>query len=495
MAQKWITGVSLRKDCLEWTVLRRVKEGWAVARQGRAELEGRALDGAFLKGLQHPFKGAVVLGLPLEEVLLRVAPMPSTDPGELLEMAELQVEKFAPYGLEAMAYGAESLSVQEDGETLLAMAAARLESVEAAGAAFQEVGVLPDCVDLSALGWWHGLRGGASVPESGEWMAARLDASGGDVLLLRDGRPVRAFVLPEPPGGAGEGEAEDGETEASGAPDGEVLRSWAAECREQLGYELMAAEADNGVTGRGGVTIFAEGAVAKSAAEALASEWRELEGVTEVRVASAEEVPTASEGLARRYAERSGGLSMDLAPASWQEAERERQFRRRLLQVSGAFVAVWAVAVLVFLGWLHVRRAALASAEAEAQALEKPAMAVRALRATLNELQVYADRSASPLECLRAVSIALPPGVTMNSFVYVKGQDLKIRGEAREAQAVYDFVAALENSGLFPAVHNDGVNTRAGQTAFLLTAFLPGSTNAVQQADAGGASMPGGGAS
>jgi Tfp pilus assembly protein PilN len=122
-------------------------------------------------------------------------------------------------------------------------------------------------------------------------------------------------------------------------------------------------------------------------------------------------------------------------------------------------------------------------------------MAVRALRATLNELQVYADRSASPLECLRAVSIALPPGVTMNSFVYVKGQDLKIRGEAREAQAVYDFVSALEDSELFPAVHNDGVNTRAGQTAFQLTAFLPGSTNAPPAVADTGAGTPGGGAS
>ncbi len=493
MAQKWITGVSLRKDCLEWTVLRRVKEGWAVARQGRAELEGHALDGAFLKGLQHPFKGAVVLGLPQEEVLLRVAPMPSTDPGELLEMAELQVEKFAPYGLESMAYGAESLAVQEDGETLLAMAAARLESVEAAGAAFQEVGVLPDCVDLSCLGWWHGLRSGGTVPDVGEWMAVRLDAGGGDVLLARDGRPVRAFVLPGLPSGAGEGEgAEEG---AAGAPDGELLRSWAGECREQLAYELMAAEADNGVTGRAGITILFEGASAEAAAEALAAEWRQMEGIGEVRVASAAELPSASEGLARRYAEPAEGLAMDLAPASWQEAERERQFRRRLLQVSGAFVAAWALAVLVFLGWLHMRRAALASAEARAQELERPAMAVRALRATLNELQVYADRSASPLECLRAVSIALPPGVTMNSFVYVKGQDLKIRGEAREAQAVYDFVSALEDSELFPAVHNDGVNTRAGQTAFQLTAFLPGSTNAPPAVADTGAGTPGGGAS
>ena len=117
-------------------------------------------------------------------------------------------------------------------------------------------------------------------------------------------------------------------------------------------------------------------------------------------------------------------------------------------------------------------------AEAEARRLEEPALAVRALKATLNELQVYADRSASPLECLREVSLALPDGVSMNSYVYVKGEDLKIRGEAREAQAVYDFVSALEASDLFPGVHNDGVNTRSGKSAFSLTVFLPGSTNA-----------------
>lgn len=465
MAQNWITGVSLRKNRLEWTVLHRVKDAWTVDRGGSERLEdGAALDGAFLKAHQRIFRGAVVLGLALDDALLRVAALPSTDAEELRGMAELQLEKFSPYPLDAMTYGAESLGPAGEGETLLAMSAVRLDLVEEIGAAFQEARVLPDGVDLSVLGWWRGLRDEGAVVAEGPSLAVRLLADGGEALLLWNGVPVRSFTLTAPPMAA------EGEDAAA------ALADWAAEWTDQLAYELTASEAENGAASAAPVLLAAEPSVS-AASEALAAEWRRLDGISDVTVASTEAYPSASEGLARRFADPAQPLPLNLAPSAWAETDREREFRRRLLRGCAAFVAVWLVALLVFLGMLHYRRAALEQAEAETRRLEQPAMAVRSLKATLTELQVYADRSASPLECLREVSMALPPGVSMNSYVYVKGEDLKIRGEAQEAQAVYDFVSALEASELFPIVRNDGVNTRGGKTAFSLTAFLPGSTN------------------
>lgn len=123
---------------------------------------------------------------------------------------------------------------------------------------------------------------------------------------------------------------------------------------------------------------------------------------------------------------------------------------------------------------LGVRRAQLHELEAEAEALEVPAREVRALRGKVLELAQYADRTVSPLECLRVVAEVMPDGVEMSSFVYSKGSDLKLRGEAQSAAGVYDFVTALEETGMFPEVRNDGVNTRGGQNAYSLTVILPG---------------------
>ena len=179
MAQNWITGVSLRKDRLEWTVLRRVKDAWTVDRQGTERLEeGTALDGPFLKARQRLFRGAVVLGLALDDALFRVAALPATDAEELQGMAELQLEKFSPYPLDTMTCGSEALGPAGEGETLLAMSAVRSDTVEGIGAAFQEAHVLPDGVDLSALGWWRCLRDEAAVRTDGPSIAVRLLADG-----------------------------------------------------------------------------------------------------------------------------------------------------------------------------------------------------------------------------------------------------------------------------------------------------------------------------
>lgn len=165
---------------------------------------------------------------------------------------------------------------------------------------------------------------------------------------------------------------------------------------------------------------------------------------------------------------------MDLAPPAWAAADAERRFRRGFWRAAAAALLLWAAAVAGFLTLLNVRRGQLEKLEAEVLALEEPASAVRAMKSKLLDLSQYADRSTSPLECLRVVAECLPDDIEMNSFVYAKGQDVKVRGDARAPQRVYDFVTALEESGMFPEVRNDGVNTRGDQNAYSLTLVLPG---------------------
>ena len=72
---------------------------------------------------------------------------------------------------------------------------------------------------------------------------------------------------------------------------------------------------------------------------------------------------------------------------------------------------------------------------------------------------------------MRAASEGLPEGVELLSFSYRKGKSLALRGEAAEANSVYDYVTALQQSGLFAEVKPEGIVTKAGAGGALVSDF------------------------
>ena len=128
MATSWITGVCLRQNRLEWTTLRRTKEAWEIAGQGREDwppADGDAgwISAAAIKPHLKRLKGRISVALPTDRALLRVALLPSTDAAELRGMAELQTDKFSPFPVETVAAGAEVLEAAGS-SSLVALAVA-----------------------------------------------------------------------------------------------------------------------------------------------------------------------------------------------------------------------------------------------------------------------------------------------------------------------------------------------------------------------------------
>lgn len=458
MAGAWTTGICVRKDRLEWTVLHRSKEGWKAERSGEAVFGEEGLTPEFLKKQGRFYQGWIALGLSTGAAMVKVSKFPSADPEELRGMAELHLDGVSPYALESMEWGAEIVGGEGE-ERQVAMAAAPTGAVEAAGGAFQSLRALPDRVDLNILGWWRSLQDAGLLEGGGDVAAIRVarGSDGTEALVLREGRPVWA-----------------GSWDA--APEGEEgLSAWAEGCAEEFGLALTGLEGEWGVGNSLRILVVEdEGMQAAGAALGAALAQAAGCGAEAVKEVAEGDGIRASEGLARRFLEPAEGLWMDLAPSAWGEMEEERRVKQGMLRSAAVFAACWLAGVGIFLTLLSVRRAQLYELEAEAEALEIPAREVRALRGKVLELAQYADRTVSPLECLRVVSEVMPDGVEMNSFVYNKGSDLKLRGEAKSASGVYDFVTALEETGMFPEVRNDGVNTRGGQNAYSLTVILPG---------------------
>ena len=460
MAISWMTGACLRQNRLEWTVLRRMKETWEVHARGHADLpapEGAdgAASAAALKPYLREFKGQLAIALPLERVLLRVALLPSTEAEELRGMADLQTDKFSPFPVETVISGVEVLEAS-GASSLACMAVVRREDVESLGRLFQEAGGLPDKVDAEALGWWWGVRHGGKIPAHGSQILLRATAAGVDMAVVRDGAPLMFRSLP-------------GRVAAEGGHDG-----WIDECVEEVADSLTALETEWGGTGAPTLHVFHETALPLECAERL----RKALGLEAVFAHALDDLPTASEGVARRLAEPAVPLAMDLTPAEWRAAEETRQMRRKWLRAATVFLAAWLVAVGAFWVLLNVQRGRLARLRAQVEEIEAPAMEIRRLRAKVAEFTQYADRTHSALECLRLVSESLPAGADLTSYVYRKGATLALRGEADVPDKVYAFIQALEKAELFLEVKSEGISTRntpqGNRSQFGVTVRLPG---------------------
>ena len=462
MATSWITGVSLRRNRLEWTTLRRAKESWEIADQGHEdwpppEGEKSWISAAAIKPHLKRLKGQVSVALPTERVLLRVALLPSTDAAELRGMAELQTDKFSPFPVETVAVGSEVLE-SAGTSSLVAMGVVRREDVEAVGQAFQGAGAPPDAVDVEILGWWWGLKQSGKIPSHGSQILLRAESSGVEMAVVRDGAPLAFRALPDQPPAGDEAARAD----------------WLEACAEEVADSLTALETEWGGAGAPTLHLFHEAGFPVECAEAL----KKSLGLEALFTHGLDELPTASEGVARRLAEPARPLAMDLAPEAWRTADAERRVRRNLLRSATIFLVAWLLAIGVFWTLLNVRRGGLARLQAQVESMEGPAKEIRKLRAKTLEFAQYADRTHSALECLRVVSETLPEGVEVTSYVYRKGATLSLRGESDAPDKVYSFIQALERANLFPEVKSEGISTRntplGPRSQFGVTIVLPG---------------------
>ena len=405
-------------------------------------------------------RGRISVVLPQDQALVRLETFPSGDADELYGMAGLQTDKLSPFPEEETATGVETLECAE-AESLVALAIVRADAVERVGAPFLELGSLPDAVDVEPLAWWWGAKNLLGESPRGGRILLRAEASGRIAMAVAHGaRPIAFGALPPRP---------------AGGPD--AGEEWLEEAVEEASYALTALESAWGPEGALRMTVAAPKDMDVSWAKPLAKAL----GASAPEMVKAEDVPSVSEGAARRLAEPAEPLSMDLAPAAWREEDERRRGNRVLMAAATAVVALWLLALGVFFTVLNVRRARLSDLEAKVEAVEKPAAEVRRLRAKVMDFAAYADRSHSALECLRAMSEALPAGVELNSFIYRKGASLTLRGESPDSERIYEFTRGLDESGLFDDVKSDGISMKQGGGGnpgalytFGITAALPG---------------------
>jgi len=442
MARHTITGLRVRDNLLEWTTLGLGKKGIEVLASRQVQLEG---DAAALADPAHraeairrqcpDLAGAVSIGLAPGQMLMRVVDLPTTDPVEMADMIQLQVDQFSPFPEDRMAVSYEVLRATETA-CLVLIAAVPKEQIESLGNLFRLVGVTIRRIDVEIMGWWRLLADHGAIPANGRHLLLLLEPSGGVWIAVQDGLPQAV--------------------KAVSPMEGLTPEEYAEELAGDMGALIVSLDLERGVAPVSGLECWSRDLDMNVIVARLQQELGHA-----VRLQSLEVLPPLSEGLARRMVNppftahaRNQGIQavLDLVPAAWRATATSKLFQKRLIKVVGVAIGLWVVMVAGFFVGFQWNRVRLNRLEARMAALQKPADDVRRLQRQIHSFEAYLDRRVSALECLREVSAVLPKDVDLNSFQFKKGKTVALRGEARAVEPIYDFKKSLDKSPMFKRI-------------------------------------------
>jgi Tfp pilus assembly protein PilN len=460
MGSRIVNAIALQQTGLEWAFLRTGTEkiGLSAPPQIRPLSPGThpTLKEALLADLPRladefrlalkGLSGSITVGIPGSWVFMKIVTLPTPAPDEISGMVELQVDKFAPFPLDALSFSWEILH-EADGFSRILMVALKSDLAEALGHCFQSAGFQLDRIDLNLIASLHLIQ---SVPGQihsvGRQLVIFREAGQCDLVLLHDGIPAILRTL--------EG--------FEGLTDEEVNDEIAREAMNTI----ASLEAEQG------------GQLAPISLYYRGSEPLELIATLHQRMgldvvsAPLENFPPVSYGLGHRTL--SPG-TLNLAPLSWKSIRNRKAAHRRLVYVGIAAVALWLCAVLTLAGVVIAQRRTQSRAQARLIALNAPAQVVRDLQSRVMGLDQYNDRTHSAIESLREITESLPGGLELKSFTYRKGKSVEIAGHAASVTLVYDFKKSLDESDLFTVIELGRTQPdNTGRESFKMTAKLPG---------------------
>lgn len=463
MAEKLITALLLHRDRAAWTSLRDRKGGTEIVQQVDAPLDVPAEADAYgpemaaqVKARCSGIRGDVTLVIPTSKTLMRVVNLPSTDPAELRDMAELQVDKFSPYPVDQMCIGHEVLA-QNGEQSRVLVAAVPRETIDGAGSICAAAGILPTSVDVGVMGWWWLLQSKGHIADAGRQVLLVFDKAGWDLVVAQDGTPVLIRALGT------------SITDATGA---------AQEIAEEINYTLATLETEWGGAPVDALNVWHGEGVDAAFIEALTTTCAE-QGLL-VRSSPLATLASLSEGIARRV-HQAHGASMDLSPAEWKSSIINRAERRRMIFIAVSVMVLWGLALAGVMFLQSVEQKKQFVLRNEVKRLDTKAAEVRNLQKQVQSLQKYADRKYSALECLRELCTLMPPGPELDSYNYEKFQQISLRGNAESDAPIYEFVKQLQASPFYPKVEPGQITTvrRNDRTRyeFKATITLPAEEN------------------
>ncbi len=388
-----------------------------------------------------PREHRVVTSVSCEDVLCQILRLPATEPAELKQMLDLQIDSITPLPMEEVVYSFEPLEVA-DGQTRVLVAIARKAKVNERVEALESAGLPPEIVSVDALAMFRALARRELLAQDDRLnVLVIVGLVSADVIVYSQGVPlaVRSLVL-----GA------DGES---------VLR-------EELQRTFVATEAGQPQRMMGGVTFLAQGEELKTFAEKVAKGL-----TTQSSFLTNGTVPSAALSLCLQYA-TGETETLNLLPDEWRQKRQAKAFRRRLIRAAIAVGIVYVLALVVFLTVLFVKNTQLNRVVKDIKSRQVAFAQARQLQGQLIAMRKQLDTKYSALEVLREITVRMPKDMQLTSFAFKKDLTVALKGQASSASAALDFETQLQKSDLFSKISPGRSDTVGGLTKFDLTCTL-----------------------
>jgi len=459
-----VTGLRIGDSFVEWTTLRDSKNGVEILAVHNESLlcdankppEAEERSGQ-IKLHCSEICGSVSLGIAPDKMLMRVAELPTTDPAEMANMIQLQVDAFSPFPDDRIIVSHEILLSGEAGVRVL-ITAVQKDLIETSGSLLKKAGIDVQGIDAEAMAWWHLISERVQMPDEGRYLFLILEPWGGVWIVVQRRAPL-AFRAVSPAGDM-------------------PFDEFAREVARDAGALVLSLDSEYGSAPLSGLEIWCRGVNAGVLSSASNEELQH-----EAKINSLDTIAPVSEGLARRFLGttlspaltriRNGQAAIDLVPESWRSSVIAQRMRRRLFAATVGVLAAWLAAMVAFLGAYQLQYYRLTKLETRLNALQKPAEEVRLMQNQARSFEQYLDRKNSALECLREASQNLPKDVCLTSFQFKKGKSVVVRGEAKAAPAIYDYKQALDKSPLFTKIEMGSIQKRKDNVqTFQMTAKL-----------------------
>lgn len=390
----------------------------------------------------NPGEHRIVTSVDCGDVFCQILRLPATDPAELKQMLDLQIDNITPLPLEEVVYSFEPLDIV-DGQTRVLVAIARKATVNERVEALETAGLQAEIVSVDALAMFRALgKRNLLMTDDNRNVLVRLGPVTADVIVYSREviLAVRSIVL--------------------GAEAESILR-------EELQRTFVAAEAGQPQRARGNVIFLTHDDQAKLFAERVASGLR-----AEASFLTDGVVPSPGLSLCLECA-GTAVPPLNLLPDEWRQKRQTAAFRHHLIRGAIGVIALYAMALGVFLTFLVLRNSQLHRVDNEINTHQAEFHKAKALQSELLAMSKQLDLKYSALEVLREVSVLLPDNVKLTSFVYKKDQAVTIKGQSPTAALALDFQSRLEKCDLFSKVVAERSATEAGGlTKFGLTCTL-----------------------
>jgi hypothetical protein len=390
--------------------------------------------------------------LPADKVFLRVIQLPPADTAEeTVSMLDLQLEKLSPLPVAQIVWTFELLPKQAEGAQTAIVLIAPRNLVEEFLGKLEGQSYLADRLEVPFIDQLLATR----ADTDGAWIFPGEDADENSCLVAwwLGGMLQNVSLLHLPP-----------------------MEERAQFVREQLAQMAWAGELEGWLSGPFTRTLVAD--------EATTAVWQPLLETPEQPLKVVAPIPETdiASSTARRAVR--DGVRPQLLPPEYTARYKQQLQERIIMRAIGTVIVLYLLFAVVYIAGLEWRKSQVGKIVQQKIALEPAYTNALQLKARVRIMEDQLNLQFAALHCYKAVSEALPDGLTIESMVFSRGRSFTVSGlsDAGTQEAVHDFNRKLRNYSvnnelLFSKVASPGFSTRGGQAAWNFQCDLKNAEN------------------